>query len=454
MFAIPTPKRRDDNPQVLTVAALNQAVSQLLERNLPPVWVRGEISNFTRASSGHWYFTLKDQDAAVRAVMFKGRASYADFMPRDGDKVEVRAQASLYTPRGDFQLNVENIRRAGMGQLFEAFLRLKAKLEQEGCFASERKRTLPLFPRRLGIITSPQAAALQDVLTALRRRVPHLQVIVYPSPVQGADAGEKLVQALLLANQRAETDLILLVRGGGSIEDLWSFNEEILARAILASNIPVISGVGHETDFTIADFVADLRAPTPTAAAELAARPQQDWLEQLASYAYHMQRLTNANLQRNQQRLDQLSLRLPKPTQQIQQRQHTLWQQAQRLQQALQQSLQQSRQSLLQNNWRLIQAKPQLQTRHWQLQRLAQAMHSHQKQNLQINQQKLQGLTEQLHLLNPQRTLERGYAIARDQHGKLLRNPAQIKTPGQVHLQLAEGQASLNVQGVQTDLTL
>lgn len=454
MFPAPTPSKRDNSPPVLTVSALNQAVANLLERNLPPVWVSGEISNFTRASSGHWYFTLKDQEAAVRAVMFRGRAMYADFQPREGDKVEIRAQASLYTPRGDFQLNVESIRRAGMGQLFEAFLRLKNQLEQEGCFDASRKRNLPYFPKRIAIITSPQAAALQDVLTALARRAPHLELILYPSPVQGADAAQKLVQAIQLANQGSEADAILLVRGGGSIEDLWSFNEEVVARAILASRLPIICGVGHETDFTIADFVADLRAPTPTAAAELVTKPRQEWLEQLRADASYLRRLIEALLQKQQQRLDQLSLRLPSPAQQLQQRQHQLWQLSQRLLQAQQQDQQKQRQKLWQLNWRLGQTKPDCQASRWLLSNQAKALHNSLLQTLQLHQQQLQRRAEQLQLLNPQRTLERGYAIARDQHGKLLRTPAQIKTPGLVHLQLADGQASLNVQSVQEDLTL
>ncbi len=454
MLPAPTPSKRENSPVVISVSALNQAVANLLERNLPPVWVSGEISNFTRASSGHWYFTLKDQEAAVRAVMFRGRAMYADFLPREGDKVEIRAQASLYTPRGDFQLNVESIRRAGMGQLFEAFLRLKTKLEQEGCFDPLRKRSLPYFPRRVGIITSPQAAALHDVLSALQRRAPHLEVILYPSPVQGQDAAQKLVLALQLANQRAEVDVLLLVRGGGSIEDLWNYNEEIVARAILTSRLPVICGVGHETDFTIADFVADLRAPTPTAAAELVARPRQDWLEQLQAHASYLQTLMLSLMQRQQQRLDQLSLRLPKPSQQLQQRQHQLWQLAQRLQQTQQQAHQLKRQKLWQLNWRLSQARPEIKQQRWLLDNQAKSLHKSLLQALQLHRQQLQRHAEQLQLLNPQRTLERGYAIARDQHGKLLRNPAQIKTPGVLHLQLAEGQASLNVQGLQEDLTL
>ncbi|MFZ3285973.1 MAG: exodeoxyribonuclease VII large subunit, partial [Telluria sp.] len=269
-------------PPVLTVSALNAQVARLLERSFPLTWIGGEISNFTRAGSGHWYFTLKDDAAQVRAVMFRGRAQFAGFIPREGDKVEVRALVTLYGARGDYQINVEAIRRAGVGALYEAFLRLKEKLAARGLFDQERKRALPLFARAIGIVTSPQAAALRDILSALRRRAPHVRVVLYPTQVQGQLAAEKIAQAINTASRRAEVDVLLVCRGGGSIEDLWCFNEEVVAHAIAACRMPVVAGVGHETDFTIADFSADLRAATPTAAAELAATPHADWMASLA----------------------------------------------------------------------------------------------------------------------------------------------------------------------------
>ena len=247
--------------ETLSVSQLNRAVAALLERGLPPLGVVGEISNFTRAASGHWYFTLKDAGAQVRAVMFRGRAQGVGFVPREGDRVEVRALAGLYAARGDFQLTVEAMRRAGAGDLYQRFLQTKERLQREGLFEAERKRALPALPRAVGVVTSPQAAALRDVLTTLRRRAPQVPVILYPSAVQGADAPAGLLAALVAAGARGECDVLLLVRGGGSIEDLWAFNDEALARAIAASPVPVVSGVGHETDFTIADFVADARAP-------------------------------------------------------------------------------------------------------------------------------------------------------------------------------------------------
>src|SRR5688572_17380583 len=256
-------------PQILSVADLNRLAREIVERHLPLSWVAGEISNFKRYDSGHCYFTLKDETAQVDCVMFRTKAMLLPWKPENGMQVEVRAYATLYEARGRFQLTVEVMRRSGLGALYEAFERLKAKLEREGLFDPARKRVLPRFPRMIGVVTSPQAAALRDVLTTLERRSPGVPVIVYPTPVQGEGAGSRIADAVTKAANRAECDVLIVCRGGGSIEDLWAYNDEALARAIAASAIPVVSGVGHETDFTIADFVADVRAPTPTAAAQL-----------------------------------------------------------------------------------------------------------------------------------------------------------------------------------------
>ena len=295
-------------PRVWTVGALCRAIADALEARFNPVSVRGEITGFARAASGHCYFTLKDAQGQVRCAMFRRAASLLEFMPRDGELVEVQGRLGVYEPRGDLQLIVESLRRAGQGALFEQFLRLKAKLEAEGLFDSGRKRPLPLLPRGIGIVTSLQAAALHDVVTCLRRRAPHVPVLLAPAAVQGAQAPGELVAALQSLYSLAAAgrlDLILLVRGGGSIEDLWAFNDEQLARTIVASPVPLVSGVGHETDFTIADFCADLRAPTPTAAAELAAQPQETWLGALDLVAGRLQDAAWRRLDRASQRLDQ-----------------------------------------------------------------------------------------------------------------------------------------------------
>src|SRR5882672_3183529 len=267
---------------VLSVSQLLRSARDVLERRFPLQWISGEVSNLRPAASGHLYFTLKDETAQVDCVMFKGRAAHLDWDLADGQRVEARALVTLYEPRGRFQLNVEAMRRAGLGPLYERFLKLKDKLEKEGLFNADAKRPIPEHPKQIGVVTSLAAAALRDVLTTLRRRNPSIPVVIYPAPVQGEGAAAKLVQALAAANRRAECDVLLLVRGGGSIEDLWQFNEEALARAIRASAIPVVVGVGHETDFTIADFAADERCPTPTAAAERVSPSREQLLGQIA----------------------------------------------------------------------------------------------------------------------------------------------------------------------------
>ncbi len=302
---------------VLSVSQLLRSARDLLERRFPLQWIAGEISNLRPAASGHLYFTIKDETAQVDCVMFKSRAAALDWEPADGLRVEVRALVTLYEPRGRFQLNVEAMRRAGLGPLYERFLKLKDKLGREGLFDPDAKRPIPEHPRQIGIVTSLAAAALRDVLTTLQRRNPSIPVIVYPAPVQGDGAAAKLVQALAAANARAECDVLLLVRGGGSIEDLWQFNEEALARAIRASDIPIVCGVGHETDFTIADFAADARAPTPTAAAELVSPPLAELRARVAELALRLARGTRRQIENAMQRTDALARRLVHPAERL-----------------------------------------------------------------------------------------------------------------------------------------
>jgi exodeoxyribonuclease VII large subunit len=289
----------------------------MLERRFPLQWIAGEISNLRPAASGHLYFTIKDETAQVDCVMFRSRAAALDWEPADGLRVEVRALVTLYEPRGRFQLNVEGMRRAGLGPLYERFLKLKEKLGREGLFDAHLKRPIPDHPAQIGVITSLAAAALRDVLTTLRRRNPSIPVIVYPAPVQGEGAAAKLAQALAAASRRAECDVLLLVRGGGSIEDLWQFNEEALARAIRACAIPVVAGVGHETDFTIADFAADERAPTPTAAAELVSPSLEALRGRIAETALRLSRQTARRLEYAMQAVDALARRLVHPAERL-----------------------------------------------------------------------------------------------------------------------------------------
>lgn len=439
----------DGKPPVLTVSALNQAVARMLERNFPLAWVSGEISNFTRAASGHWYFTLKDEAAQVRAVMFRGRAQYAGFMPREGDKVEVRALVTLYAPRGDYQLNVEAIRRAGVGNLYEAFLQLKEKLNAEGLFDPARKRPLALFARTIGIVTSPQAAALRDILTTLRRRAPHVQVILYPTPVQGEGAAQKIAQAIRTASERTECEVLLVCRGGGSIEDLWSFNDEGVARAIVACSMPVISGVGHETDFTIADFAADLRAPTPTAAAEMAAAPRADWLAMLQAHADDLTRAFKRQLADSAQTLDWLSRRLVSPSAYIAHERLKLRGLQTRLAHATRTPLSQARFSVSRLQLRLAAQLPKTDAARSRVQDDARRMSTQITTVLAQRRQALAALAAQLDLLNPQRTLERGYAMVLDSKGRIVRAPKELRPREIVTVRLAEGSAEVGIATVQ-----
>jgi exodeoxyribonuclease VII large subunit len=439
-------------PTVISVSDLNQAVAKMLERNFPLAWVSGEISNFTRAASGHWYFTLKDSAAQVRAVMFRGRAQYAGFTPREGDKVEVRALVTLYAARGDYQLSVEAIRRAGVGNLYEAFLRLKEKLQAEGLFDAERKRPLPTFPKTIGIVTSPQAAALRDILTTLRRRAPHVNVILYPTPVQGEGAGQKIAQAVATASARAECDLLLVCRGGGSIEDLWSFNEEIVALTIAHCDIPVIVGVGHETDFTIADFVADLRAPTPTAAAELAVTARADWIATLEMHSGDLSRAVKRLLSERAQSVDWLSRRMVNPGNAIAQERLKLDGLRARLQHAMHIPLTRARFTLLQLRSRWQAQLPQTSGKRQNLANYSRRLQTAMSSSLQQRRQALMALDAQMELLNPQRTLERGYAMVTDAHGKIVRSPNQLHPRSSVTVRLAEGAAELGIASVQSVL--
>jgi len=439
-------------PAVLSVTALNQQVARLLERSFPLVWIGGEISNFTRAASGHWYFTLKDDAAQVRAVMFRSRAQMAGFTPREGDKVEVRALVTLYGARGDYQINVEAIRRAGVGQLYEAFLRLKEKLAAQGLFDADRKRALPLFARSIGIVTSPQAAALRDVLTALRRRAPHVRIVLYPAPVQGQFAADKIAEAIMTASRRAEVDVLLVCRGGGSIEDLWSFNEECVARAIDACAIPVISGVGHETDVTIADFAADVRAATPTAAAELAATPRADWLASLEGDALDLQRAMERRLHDAGQGLDNLSRRLLSPAAQIGHQRLKLLSLATAMTHAVKLPMNRHGLLLAQLQQRWSRHRPDMRALRARLASDSRHLNASLCSQLKARREALNALSTQLELLNPQRTLERGYAIVRDGKGQIVRDPAQIHARDTLTVKLANGSAEVGVAQVQSVL--
>lgn len=388
--------------QILTVTELNRLAREVLETSFPLFWVSGEISNFTRAASGHWYFSLKDQSAQVKCVMFKGRNSYVEFTPREGDNIEARCTVTLYEARGDFQLTVEFIQKAGLGALFEAFEKLKTKLEHEGLFDPEFKKAIPKHPKTIGIVTSPDAAALRDVLTTLNRRNPNIGLIIYPTPVQGKGSAALIAKAIRTANERAEVDTLIVCRGGGSMEDLWQFNEEVVARAMDDSAIPIISGVGHETDFTICDFVADMRAATPTAAAELACTDIQFLQKQLHHLWSMLERRMDTGLQARAQRLDYLARRLISPAQQIENKINQTKQLKHRMDIALQGILKTRKQYVL-----------QLQTS------LAQ--------------------------LNPKNVLARGYAMVQDEAGHMIKSHLQAKIGEPIRVIFHDGSADATV---------
>lgn len=433
------------SPAVLTVAQLNRQVGNLLEGQFSQIWVRGEVSNFTCAASGHWYFTLKDDSASVRAVMFRGRASAVGFIPKPGERFELRANVTLYQARGEYQLQVEAMRRAGQGDLHEAFLALKAKLDQEGLFDPARKRVLTPIPRAVGVVTSLAAAALRDVLSAMARRAPHVRVIVYPAPVQGADAAGRLCQALAAAISRAEVDTLLLVRGGGSLEDLWSFNDEALARVIAASPIPVISGVGHETDFTIADFVADLRAPTPTAAAELCCLPRQTCLDRVGSATQALSSQQQRWFERAWLRLDRAVGMLVSPQERLERQGERLHSLKQRLARAAAAQQRGQAADLQMALARVARARPDIAILRKEVAGRVSRMAVCAPHLLAVRQSRLASARQTLEALNPRKTLDRGYAIVRDQKGALVKNALDLNKGDRLAIELGQGAADVEV---------
>lgn len=431
----------------VSVSALNGMARAAIEAHISPLWVAGEISNFTRAASGHCYFVLKDTQAQVRCTLFRHRAQSLKALPANGDQVEVLAVPSLYEARGEFQLNVEQLRLGGLGRLFEAFERLKNRLRAEGLFEPGRKRGLPVFPRRVGVVTSPSGAALRDVLTTLRRRMSAIEVIVYPTLVQGEGAARGIVDALGQAARRAECDVLLLCRGGGSIEDLWAFNEEIVARAIVASPIPVVTGIGHETDFTIADFAADLRAPTPTGAAELASPDRAQWLRRCADLRQRWHRAAARAVENRAQRLDGLARRLVHPGEQLRQRARGLALLRDRWQRAARQNLDRAcwRLGDMLAQWRG--AGPETVQARERLRALRAALATHMMRRFYALSAGVARLGGKFEALDPRRVLERGYAIVRDRDGAVVADATRLRTGDALEIAFARGEVRARVEG-------
>ncbi len=398
----PINSSKPNEAKVFSVKEINRLVRELLEQSFPSFWISGEISNFISASSGHWYFSLKDDEAQVRCTMFKNKNMAADWTPKNGEKIEAKCFIGLYEARGEYQLNVDLIRHAGAGLLSEAFNQLKERLLKEGLFETSRKKLIPQFPKSIGVISSPTGAAIEDILTTLKRRSPHIPVFIYPSLVQGKEAPVAIVKAIETANIRMECDVLILARGGGSIEDLWAFNEEIVARAIVASKIPTITGVGHETDTTIADFVSDLRAPTPTGAAELVTSHTVELVKTIQVYKNQLNKVMAGVIRELMQKIDYLEKRLISPRQQIQRQKEQI---------------------------------------HQYIQRINQSM----KNAMILYRLKIDKLKLNFDHLNPHAVLSRGYSIITNVDGQIVNNVNQLKLDDKIRIQLNHGQADANI---------
>ncbi|MBE5222548.1 MULTISPECIES: exodeoxyribonuclease VII large subunit [Pectobacterium] len=428
---------------IFTVSRLNQTVRQLLEMEMGQIWLSGEISNLSQPSSGHWYFTLKDERAQVRCAMFRTSNRKVTFRPQNGQQVLIRASITLYEPRGDYQLLAESMQPAGDGLLQQQFEQLKQRLAAEGLFDQQFKQVLPSPAKQVGVITSASGAALHDILQVLQRRDPSLPVIVYPTSVQGAEAPLQIVRAIELANQRDECDVLIVGRGGGSLEDLWSFNDERVARAIFASRIPIVSAVGHETDVTIADFVGDLRAPTPSAAAELVSRNQLELLRQIQSQRQRLEMAMDYYLAQRNRDFTRLHHRLQQqhPQLRLARQQAQLVKLRQRLDDAMQQQLRQTSRRSERLQQRLMQQQPQTRIHRAQqrLQQLSYQMQSAVERQLNQNKQKLGIACSRLEGVSPLATLARGYNITTAPDGKVLKNVAQISLGETLKTRLQDG---------------
>ena len=445
LFSI-TPER-----EVITVSQLNRRAKQLLETHLPLLWVEGELSNVSVPSSGHWYFTLKDNDAQVRCAMFRNRNTMVRFKPQQGQHVVIRARVSLYEGRGDYQIIAEHMEEAGAGALQRAFDELKLKLANEGLFGPQFKKPLPLLPKHIAVITSPTGAAIRDILNVLERRFPSIPVTLIPVAVQGKEAAPQIVKAITLANCAGLFDVVILGRGGGSLEDLWPFNEESVARAIFASDLPIVSAVGHEVDFTIADFVADLRAPTPSAAAELITPDGEDWLDKFIGFEVLLEEAMARKLSHLQQKLKWLRSRLRHPKDKLEQQSQRCDNLEMRLKNAIQKALTNYQNRL---NTLVIRQKPlHPETQLLQLrQRFQVARQNLIKAQSNIFTQKRQGFNEVVRMLNtlsPLKTLERGYALTTFADSQTpITNSQQLKPGDKVKTQLAKGEFVAVVENI------
>ncbi len=438
---------------IYSVSRLNREVRTILETGFPLLWIEAELSNFVRPASGHWYFSLKDEAAQVKCAMFRNKNQLVKVLPANGNQVLVRARVGLYEPRGDYQLIIEHMEEAGAGALRRQFELLKNKLAGEGLFDTTHKKDIPTHVTRVGIISSATGAAIHDILTTLKRRFPMQQTIVYPVPVQGKGASQKIASAITKANKRNETDVLIVSRGGGSLEDLWEFNEEVVARAIYKSKIPVVTGIGHEVDFTIADFVADQRAATPTAAAELISPDRYQQIQKLSSIKSRLYYLMQQDLQQKQQKVDWLYKRVRHPKERLQLVKNKLFDLNQRNINSINKSLDSSR-----ARTELLSAKIQ---RHEPSQRLQKLQLQYKNINsrfqrittrlLTDKQQKLQHLVHTLDALSPLHTLKRGYAIVKNKENNIVSETKKLKRGQQIKTELSQGHFFSTITDIQND---
>lgn len=443
----------DTRPRALSVSELNHQARHLLEASFLQVWVEGELSSFARPSSGHWYFSLKDKKCQVRCAMFRGANQRLRTPPREGDQIRIRGKVTLYENRGDFQIVVEHMEPAGLGPLQQAFDALKMKLQNEGLFDPARKKPLPATPRHIGVITSPTGAAIHDILTVLARRCPAIPVTLYPTAVQGEAATANIVRAIEQAQRHNVADVLIIGRGGGSLEDLWCFNEEAVARAIASCTLPTVSAVGHEVDVTIADFVADLRAPTPSAAAEKISPDQKDWLRRLDEQQVRLSQSARRQLQRMEVQLSHLSARLRDPRRELQEKAQRMDELDIRLHQSIRQKLEQQQVRANHLGRRLSAQSPgrTLANSQNQVAQLQQRLNTIMQQHLKQQREQLQHLGQTLHVVSPLATLGRGYAIVKDDQGQIIRSAGQVRAGQSIRAHLGCGSVEAQVTDTQID---
>ena len=432
-------------PSSISVSELNALAKALLEDHLAGLWIAGEVSNLTRAASGHYYFSLKDSRAQVRCAMFKGAAARLAKPLKEGDHIEVTGKISIYEARGEFQITVNEVRLKGLGQLYEAYERLKAQLQAEGAFAAERKKPLPARAQCIGIVTSLAAAALRDVVTTLKRRAPEIPVIVYPTAVQGASSEFQIAQAIKTASQRAECDVLIVCRGGGSIEDLWAFNEEPVVRAIEACAIPIVSGVGHETDFTLADFVADVRAPTPTGAAELVSPNRQESLHRLAQAKGRLKTVLEQRYFDASQKLDWLARQIRHPRQKLGEQRTYIRKLAQTLSYSMTQNVRAHTVRFERQTQALKHCRPDISVYRQDINRFQTTLSHAFRQLLAHRRQSLTAQTALLEAVSPQQILERGFSVVKNTRGQVIRNADVLKQGQKLHITFADGETDVRV---------